>query len=200
MNNTVKRIAMGLATTSLAVAGLTAGAAMAQTSGAENGASASASAAPNAANQGYANQGYANQGYANHASGGHGGEWHRHEAGQRFLSLFRQLGLSANQKSQIKSILADARAARQKNAGERQAARAQMAALANPGDPSYATALQAAKTRAADAIQRRSDLQVSLYNVLTPQQKAQLTQAIVERRAEHAASLSERHGSAAATT
>jgi Spy/CpxP family protein refolding chaperone len=116
------------------------------------------------------------------------------------VRLLRKLGLSADQKAQVQGILADAQAARQKNAAERQAARAQMAALANPGDPNYAAALETAKTRAAEAIQKRSDLQVSLYNVLTPQQKAQLTQLIAERRAQRAASLQGRHSGTAAST
>ena len=170
MHKTIQRLAIGLA-----VAGLATGAALAQSTSTETDPSSNAG-----------------QGYA--ASGG---GWHRHEPGQHFLRLFRKLGLSADQKAQVQSILADAQAARQKNATDRQAARAQMAALANPGDPNYAAAVQTAKTRAAEAIQKRSDLQVSLYNVLTPQQKAQLTQLIAERRAQRSAGV-QAHGGPAA--
>ncbi len=173
MNKSIRRVAIGLT-----VAGLAAGAALAQSTSAGTDPSTSTG------------QGYAAAGRA----------WHRHAPGQHFARLFRKLGLSADQKTQVQGILADALAAQQKDAAQRQAARAQMAALANPGDPNYAAAVQTAKTRAADAIQRRSDLQVALYNVLTPQQKAQLTQLIAERRAQRAASLQGRHSGTAAST
>jgi Spy/CpxP family protein refolding chaperone len=161
MTTTVKRFAVGLA-----VAGLAAGVALAQSGGSDATVGAGATAGADAAA----------------GSAEHGRFWRPHEPGQHFLRLFRELGLTADQKAQVKSILANARAARQNDSGERQAARQQMAALANPGDPNYAAALQTAKARAADRIQQRSDLQLSLYNVLTPEQKAQLTQLLAERR------------------
>jgi Spy/CpxP family protein refolding chaperone len=64
-----------------------------------------------------------------------------------------------------------------------------MAAMMNPGDPNYAAAVQAAKKRAADRIQRFSDLTLQLYNVLTPDQKAQLSKSKATwkaRMAQHA--------------
>jgi len=58
-----------------------------------------------------------------------------------------------------------------------------MAVLMNPGDPNYAAAVQAAKKRAADRIQRVSDLKLQLYNVLTPDQKSQLSRSIANWKA-----------------
>jgi Spy/CpxP family protein refolding chaperone len=58
-----------------------------------------------------------------------------------------------------------------------------MMALANPGDPNYAAAVQAAKKRAADRIQRDSDLKLQLYNVLTPDQKTQWSKLVANWKA-----------------
>ena len=59
-----------------------------------------------------------------------------------------------------------------------------MTALANPGDPNYATALQSAKTFASTRIQQESELQGQIYNVLTAQQKAQLPTVLASMKAQ----------------
>ncbi len=120
------------------------------------------------------------------------------------LRAFRQLNLSDAQRTRVRTILMTARtSARQQresqaggaaNAGAaggaagNRAARAaanrqELAALRNPGDPNYARAVQAAKDRAAARIQRATQTQLALYNVLTPAQKTQLTQIFAQRRA-----------------
>lgn len=53
----------------------------------------------------------------------------------------------------------------------------------NPGDPGYVAAVQAAKKRAADRIQRISDLKLQVYNVLTPDQKSQLSKSMANWKA-----------------
>jgi Spy/CpxP family protein refolding chaperone len=43
--------------------------------------------------------------------------------------------------------------------------------------------VQAAKQRASERIQAMSDLQTKIYNVLTPQQKTELSRRLAERQA-----------------
>jgi len=47
-----------------------------------------------------------------------------------------------------------------------------LTALANPGDPNYATAVQNAKAAASTRLQNEVELQGQIYNVLTADQKA----------------------------
>jgi Spy/CpxP family protein refolding chaperone len=100
------------------------------------------------------------------------------------MPSFRALNLTAAQQNQVQDILTKAQQAR---ATQMQAMRAKgagnMAALANPGDPNYAAAVQAAKKQASDRIQQASDVRAQLYNVLTADQKSQLSKMIAERRA-----------------
>jgi Spy/CpxP family protein refolding chaperone len=117
---------------------------------------------------------------------GHG--WHRHHAGMMLgmtLRATRQLNLTADQKASIESILANARA-QMKAAHASGQAPVDMAVLANPGDPNYATALQSAKTLAANRIQTESELQGQIYNVLTAEQKAQLPTILASMKADAA--------------
>ncbi len=97
---------------------------------------------------------------------------------------FRELNLTEAQHQQMHDILAKAQQARQ---AALQAMRTNgpgaMAALGNPGDPGYAAAVQAAKKRATDRIQQASELRQQLFNVLTADQKAQLSKIIAERKA-----------------
>jgi len=96
------------------------------------------------------------------------------------MRSFRGLDLTPAQREQVHTILSSAH---EQHGKMRPAGAPDMMALANPGDPNYSTAVQAAKKRAADRIQAGSDLQLKLYNVLTPQQKTQLTKSLAERKA-----------------
>lgn len=91
---------------------------------------------------------------------------------RQFIRAIHQLQLSDDQKQQIKSLVSAARAT------ARSEARPDLSVLANPSDPNYASALQSAKDRAASLVQQWSDLQVQIFNVLTPEQKAQLPQIL----------------------
>jgi Spy/CpxP family protein refolding chaperone len=104
--------------------------------------------------------------------------WHGHGPG--LMGSFRELGLSDAQREQIHTILSAERAQMKANAPS---ARAAMFALENPGDPGFAAAVDAAKTRAAERIQHRSDLEVQLYNVLTPEQKTQFAEILAAKQA-----------------
>lgn len=96
-----------------------------------------------------------------------------------FLRAVRQLELSDDQKQRIRSLVTTEREAARANGHAR---RAELSALANPGDPNYASAVAAAKAAAANAIQRRSDLDVQVYGVLTPDQQAQLPKILADMR------------------
>ncbi len=117
-----------------------------------------------------------------------GHKWHGHHGGMLVgltLRATRQLNLTADQQASIKSILANARA-QMKAAHASGQAPVDMAVLANPGDPNYATALQSAKTLAANRIQTESELQGQIYNVLTAEQKAQLPTVLAAMKAQAA--------------
>jgi len=117
----------------------------------------------------------------------HGGHmWHRHHGDLLVgmtLRATKQLNLTADQQASIKTILTTARA-QAKAAHASGQAPVDMAALGNPGDPNYATALQSAKTLAATRIQNESELQGQIYNVLTADQKAQLPAVLATMKAQ----------------
>jgi Spy/CpxP family protein refolding chaperone len=116
-----------------------------------------------------------------------GHKWHgRHHGGMMLgmtLRATKQLNLSAEQQASIKSIMASARA-QMKAAHAAGQAPVDMTVLGNPGDANYATALQSAKTLAANHIQQESELQGQIYNVLTAQQKAQLPTVLASMKAQ----------------
>jgi Spy/CpxP family protein refolding chaperone len=116
------------------------------------------------------------------------GKWHHHKGGFLLgmtLRATKQLNLTAEQQASIKTILSTART--QAKAAHAAATPAiDMAVLANPGDPNYATALQSAKTLAATRIQNQSEIQSQVYNVLTAEQKAQLPAVLASMKAQAA--------------
>ena len=119
-------------------------------------------------------------------AGGH--RWHGHRGGFLLgmtLRATKQLNLTADQQASIKQILSTAHA-QAKAAHAAGQAPVDMTVLANPGDPNYATALQSAKTLAANRIQSESEIQGQIYNVLTAQQKAQLPTILASMKAEAA--------------
>ncbi len=93
------------------------------------------------------------------------------------LHALRQLNLTAEQRSQIKSLLSAAHG-RNQSSGT-----ADIAVLGNPGDPNYAAAVQAAKSVAAARWQQQIELQGQIYNLLTSEQKAQLPQVLADMKA-----------------
>lgn len=127
----------------------------------------------------------------------HAEAWHHHMHGGLLVGALvhatTQLNLTSEQKQSIKSILSNARAQQRANA---QNPPVDITVLANPGDPNYATALQTAKTLAADRIQHESEVESQIYNVLTPEQKAQLPQVLADMKAkfqERRAAWQQRH-------
>jgi len=94
---------------------------------------------------------------------------------------FRGLNLTPEQQLKMRTIVMTAKLQMMQQAGAHKPGVAgDMAALLNPGDPNYKATVEAAKRRAADRIQHMSDLKLQLYNVLTPEQKSELTKRISE--------------------
>ena len=112
------------------------------------------------------------------------GHWHHRAAGGMLVGALlhasKQLDLTSDQQQTIKTILSNARAQRQANT---QTGPVDFTVLANPGDPNYATAVQSAKTLAANRIQQQSDVANQIYNVLTADQKAKLPQVLADMKA-----------------
>jgi Spy/CpxP family protein refolding chaperone len=115
-------------------------------------------------------------------AGGPGWHQHRHHGGYMgfIMHSFHDLDLTAAQKEQMHTIMS---AARQQHSAERAAGGATMMALADPGNANYASALATAKQHSQERIQEGSDLQLKLYAILTPAQKAQLTQNVAAHEA-----------------
>lgn len=112
------------------------------------------------------------------------------------LHATRQLNLTSEQEASIKSILSAARTRREAAAGS---GNVDMMALANPGDPNYATALQNAKAAASARLQSEVELQSQIYNVLTADQKAKLPQVLADMKGKfeaRRAAWQQRHGAA----
>lgn len=118
----------------------------------------------------------------------YGGTMHRHLWGGEppLARLVQQLDLSDAQRQSIRSLLESAKpqhAALRKQ--QREAIKEAMNTL--PDDPNYPAVVQKRKDLAAAAIQQRSDLNVQIYALLTPEQKAEVP-ALIEKmkaRAKH---------------
>jgi len=129
-----------------------------------------------------------------------GRHWHHRGGGMLvgvMLHAAHQLNLTADQQATIKGILSNARAQHQ---GQAATAAVDLAALANPGDPNYATALQNAKAAAASRFQNEVELQGQIYNVLTADQKAKLPQVLADmksKREQRRAAWMQQHGTEA---
>jgi protein CpxP len=112
--------------------------------------------------------------------------WHHHGPmmGGMMLHALHQLNLTDAQKQSVHMILAQARTqfqAQRQNAGG-----ANFAALANPGDPNHAAALQDLQTRMSARIQARDQIQQQIYGVLTADQKTQLASILAAKQAKFA--------------
>ena len=112
------------------------------------------------------------------------GQWHHHHRdrmGGMMMHVLHQLNLTDAQKQSVHSILANARTqaqAQRKNAGP-----PNFAALANPGDPNHAAALQDFQSRMAARIQARDQIQQQIYGVLTADQKSQFAAILAAKQA-----------------
>jgi Spy/CpxP family protein refolding chaperone len=119
----------------------------------------------------------ASQGYDEH-------RWHGHHHGPagRFMHVLKQLNLSAEQKTQIKSIFEAAKPQFQA-LGANMRSNAEALAGMSPTDAGYPALLATAKTNAAARIQQMSDVKAQIYAVLTKAQQEQIPQILAADKA-----------------
>ena len=114
------------------------------------------------------------------AAGAHG--WHHHGAGAHFMHVLKQLNLSPEQQTQVKSIFAAAKPQFQEL---RASTRANHEALmtAAPTDAGYPALLATAKANAARRIDQMSAVKTQIYAILTPAQIKQIPQIVAADKA-----------------
>jgi Spy/CpxP family protein refolding chaperone len=100
-----------------------------------------------------------------------------------FHRVLEQLDLTAEQKTQIQSLVAQARPAMQATQQSGHANREQLL-ITPPTDPAYPGLLAFAKSNAAELIQQMSDLWSQVYGQLTPDQRAQIPGIVATARTE----------------
>jgi Spy/CpxP family protein refolding chaperone len=107
----------------------------------------------------------------------------RHRA--PFAHLLHKLNLSAQQKSAIRTLVAQNRSERSTLMNS---VRANHAALesTSPSDSGYAGLVATAQANASAAVQARADLWSQIYGVLTPDQKAQIPGIVAAQQARRA--------------
>ena len=116
---------------------------------------------------------------AGHPWAGHHGHHGGFDGG--FRHALGQLSLSADQKTQVESIYAQARPQLRSSRAASRATRELLASMA-PTDPNYAATLATAKANAASHVQMESDVRSQIYAVLTPAQQAQIPGIIAAAR------------------
>jgi Spy/CpxP family protein refolding chaperone len=105
-----------------------------------------------------------------------------HHFNSEFHHVLRQLNLTPEQKTQIKSIFEQAKPDLQAKFA---AARANHEALLStaPTDANYPALLQTEKVNAAARVQAMSDMKEQIYAVLTPEQQAKVPQILAADKA-----------------
>ncbi len=120
---------------------------------------------------------------------GHG--WHGHHGGG-FAHVLKQLNLTADQKTQIKSIFEQAKPQMTTLHASLRANHEALAAAA-PTDANYPSLLATEKSNAAAKVQAMSDLKTQVYAVLTPEQRAQIPGILAANQAARAQKLEAWH-------
>jgi Spy/CpxP family protein refolding chaperone len=116
-----------------------------------------------------------------------GEPWHHHRGmggGDMLVHALHELNLSDAQQQSVHSILANART--QFQAQRQTEGTPNFAALANPGDPNHAAALQDLQSRMTARIQARDQVAQQIYGVLTADQKSQLASILAAKQAKMA--------------
>jgi periplasmic protein CpxP/Spy len=113
-----------------------------------------------------------------------GQHWHAHHHGPggRFMHVLKQLNLTAEQKTQVKSIFETAKP-QFKSLGANMRSNAEALAGLSPSDPGYPALLATAKANAAARIQQMSDVKAQIFAVLTKAQQEQIPQIIAADKA-----------------
>jgi len=100
---------------------------------------------------------------------------HRMMHDRPFLRVVHQLNLTDEQRAQIKDIVARSDAQAKQEWSQH---KGEFSGLMNPGDPNYAGAVKAAEDAVVAHIQKRSQDNLAIYNLLTAEQKAKLPQVL----------------------
>ena len=121
-----------------------------------------------------------------------GHAWHGHHEGHAFARVLKQLNLTPDQQTQIKSILAQSKP---QLSTLHASLRANHEALADaaPTDANYPSLLATEKANAAARVQAMSDLKTQIYAVLTPAQQAQIPGILAANRAARAQKIAAWH-------
>jgi Spy/CpxP family protein refolding chaperone len=123
-------------------------------------------------------------GLAGAAWAGAPGGWHGHHggAGMEFMHVLKQLNLSPEQKTQVKSIMESARPQFQALGDSMRQNHEAMLSTA-PTDASYPALLQKAKENAAARIDQMHAVHQQIYSVLTPEQQAKIPSIVAADKA-----------------
>jgi periplasmic protein CpxP/Spy len=112
-----------------------------------------------------------------------GQHWHGHHGpGGRFMHVLKQLNLSPEQQTQIKSIFASSRA-QFKELGSSVRNNHEALAAAAPTDAGYPALLATEKANAAKRIEAMSAVKTQIYAVLTPAQIKLIPQILAADKA-----------------
>ena len=95
--------------------------------------------------------------------------------------LVQKLDLTDEQRQSLRALLESSKAQRQSLHGQ-QRENASAALTTLPDDPGYFAMIEKRKQLAAESIQQRSDLNVQIYALLTPEQKANVPALIEEMK------------------
>lgn len=112
----------------------------------------------------------------------HSGHWHHHGPAAHFMHVLKQLNLSAEQNTQVKSIFASAKPQFQ---ALRASMRANHEALASaaPSDTGYPALLATEKANASKLIDQMSAVKTQVYAILTPEQLKAIPQIVAADKA-----------------
>jgi Spy/CpxP family protein refolding chaperone len=110
------------------------------------------------------------------------GHWHHHGPGARFMHVLKQLNLTAEQQTQIKSIIATAKP-QFKELGASMRSNHEALAAAAPTDAGYPALLATEKANAAKRIEQMSAVKTQIYAVLSAAQIKQIPQIMAADKA-----------------
>ena len=97
---------------------------------------------------------------------------HRARVRDPFMAVVRKVGLTAEQRMQLRTLLT---AARDQDVAARKEHRTELHALIDPGDPGHAAAVQSAERAVTERFEQRDAFDQKVYALLTTQQRQQLT-------------------------
>lgn len=106
--------------------------------------------------------------------------------------LVQKLDLTDEQRQSLEALLESSKDQRQ-SLHEQQRANFEASLTTLPDDPSYPAMIEKRKQLAVESIQQRSDLNVQIYALLTPEQKAKVPALIEETKAQMMERRGERH-------